>query len=479
MKVRFAPSPTGYLHIGNARTALINFIAASKENSEYILRIEDTDRERSTRESEESIINDLQWLGIKWNEGPDIGGPGGPYRQSERYDTYRGYADTLISEGKAYYCYCSQDELDEERKKAETEKRPIVYSGRCRNLDNTARKKFEQEGRKPTIRFHVPDGKTITVKDMIKGDVVFTSENIGGDFIIFRSDGNPIFNFIVIIDDALMGVTHVIRGEDHLSNSPKQILVAEALGLPVPVYAHHSLILGPDRSKLSKRHGITSVAVYRDEGYLAEALVNYLALLGWAAENDEEILSLDEIIRQFDLPAIGKSAPVFDFQKLRWMNSIYIREKPLDEVIELMSPYLKKAGYDTASIAPEKIKKAVSILRGYCELLSDIGPLAGIILDEICEPDEDAATLLKDPDSQPLIKAAADIIKNLDPNSFKDKLIPAIKEETGLKGKKLFHPARAMLTGRLNGPELDLILDAIGYESCKKRIDFCAEKFTI
>jgi glutamyl-tRNA synthetase len=477
MRVRFAPSPTGFLHIGNARTALINFIMAAKNGAEYLLRIEDTDRERSTKESEISILRDLKWLGINWVEGPDIGGPCGPYRQSERYDIYNEYAKRLIDEGKAYYCYCSADELEESRKKAEEEKRGFVYSGKCRNLNEADRKALEAAGHKPVIRFRVPDGETITVRDMLKGDVQFSSENIGGDFIIVRSDGNPIFNFIVIIDDALMKITHVIRGEDHLSNTPKQILVAKALGLPVPVYAHHSLILGPDRSKLSKRHGITSVAVYREQGYLKEALVNYLALLGWAAESGQEVMTFEELVRQFDLKDIGQSAPVFDFQKLRWMNSIYIREMPLDEAVEFFKPHLASAGYDPAVYGDDAVTKAVSLLRPYCEVLSDIGALAGIVLDEVCVPDEETSAHLSEPDSAALVKAASEVIEELNSADFREKLIPLIKERSGFKGKKLFHPARAVLTGRLNGPDLDLVMEALGYDKCRARIKYCAERF--
>ena len=282
MRLRFAPSPTGYLHIGNARTAVVNYVIARKFNAAYVLRIEDTDMERSSAESERSILEDLSWLGIRWDEGPGAGGEYGPYRQSERFDIYRDYTRRLLENGSAYHCYCSPEELEAMRREAQAAGRPFVYPGRCRNLSEAEKKRLESEGRSPTVRFHVPEGRSIEVDDLIKGRVLFGSENIGGDFIIVRSDGVPMYNYIVIIDDALMKISHVIRGEDHLTNTPKQIMIARALDLPVPQYAHLALVLGPDRSKLSKRHGITSVKMYRREGYLPEALVNYLSMLGWA-----------------------------------------------------------------------------------------------------------------------------------------------------------------------------------------------------
>ena len=323
MRLRFAPSPTGYIHIGNVRTAVYNFLLAKKNNADFILRIEDTDEERSSKEYEEMLIEDLKWLGVKWDEGPDIGGKHGPYRQSERYDIYKEYTDKLLESGHAYNCYCTPEELDEMRAKASAENRQIVYSGRCRNLTDAERNAFEAEGRKPSVRFRIPEDSKIEVKDVIKGSVVFDSENIGGDFIIVRSGGVPMYNYLVVIDDALMGITHVIRGEDHLSNTPKQILIAKALGFPAPEYAHHGLMLGPDRSKLSKRHGITSLRNYREMGYLPEALINYLSLLGWTSDTGKEKLSVEEITGQIDISRLSNSPAVFDFEKLKWSAADY------------------------------------------------------------------------------------------------------------------------------------------------------------
>ncbi len=478
MRVRFAPSPTGYLHIGNARTAVINYLVSKKNNAPLVLRVEDTDLERSTKESEISIMDDLKWLGIEWTEGPDLGGNFGPYRQSERFDIYKEYTDKLIAEGKAYHCYCTKEELDEMRAQEKDGKESFVYPGKCRNLTREEKDRYEAEGRKPTVRFRIPEGKEITVKDMIKGDVTFSSENIGGDFIIVRSDGTPIYNYIVTIDDTLMGITHVIRGEDHLSNTPKQILVAEALGLPVPLYAHMPLVLGPDRSKLSKRHGITSVDLYRKEGYLPEALMNYLSMLGWATESGEEILSTDEIISQFEVTSMGKSAAIFDFKKLKWMNSIYIKNYDEDKIISLLKPEVEQAGYDLNAIDENQLREILLLMRNYCEVLSDIRNYIGMFLEEVNEPDEEAAAMLKEDYSHEIIRAAHELISSeINENNFASETVSLIKSNTTQKGKKLFMPIRAMLTGRLKGPELDMALPLIGFENCRKRIEYCYKTY--
>ncbi|OHD63648.1 MAG: glutamate--tRNA ligase [Spirochaetes bacterium RBG_13_51_14] len=478
MRVRFAPSPTGFLHMGNARTAIINYLIAKKNSSAMVLRIEDTDRERSTRESEESIYRDLAWLGIAWDEGPDVGGVYGPYRQSERFGLYRTYTDRLMREGNAYHCYCTREELEEIKKGPDGGAESYVYSGRCRTLSDGERKKFEADGRKPTVRFRVPGNVPVVVQDRVKGPVEFNSSNIGGDFIIVRSDGIPVFNYIVIIDDALMNISLVIRGDDHLSNTPKQLLVARALDLPEPEYAHLPLIMGPDRSKLSKRHGITSVEMYRKQGYLPEALMNYMAMLGWSSESGAEILPLGEIVRQIDLANLSKNAPVFDFQKLRWMNGNYIRDYPLSAVTDLFIPHIIQAGYPADTIDRGRLEDIVSILRKYCEILSDIGHLAGIFFDEVCEPDEEADTMLKSEDGGTVIRAVRGLIRSeLTEENFAVDLISRVKEATSLKGKSLFMPVRAVITGRQKGPELDQAMPLIGYDKCKKRIEYCYARY--
>jgi len=478
MRLRFAPSPTGFLHIGNVRTAICNFIIAKKYNAPFILRIEDTDMERSSVESEKSILEDLRWLGIEWDEGPDIGGDYGPYRQSERFDIYKEYTERLINEGKAYYCYCTQGELERMRLESVSKDKSFIYPGKCKNLSQKEKNSFISEQRKPSVRFKLPADEFIVVNDLIKGRVSFDSENIGGDFIIVRSDGVPIYNYIVIIDDALMEITHVIRGEDHLSNTPKQILIAKALNLPIPEYAHHALVLGPDRSKLSKRHGITSVQTYKREGYLPNALVNYLIMLGWATESGEEILPFDEIIKEIEIENLSKSASIFDFQKLRWMNSHYIRNEPLDEISSLLIPYIKEAGYNFEGLDMEWLDRVINLLRGYCEILSDIKNLISIFIEDVPEPDENTNKLFEDEDSKSVIKEAYRLINSeINEENISADLIKGIKKNTSIKGKKLFLPVRGILTGRLQGPELDQAIPLIGYNRCKKRIEYTFKKY--
>ncbi len=476
MRVRFAPSPTGFLHIGNARTAVINYIVSKKYNADLVLRVEDTDIERSTIESERSIMDDLRWLGIEWTEGPDMGGNFGPYRQSERFDIYAEYTKKLLSEGKAYHCYCTKEELEDMRKDSEGKTTSFEYSGKCRHLTAEQKAAYETEGRKPTVRFQVPPNEKIQFDDHLKGSVEFDSGNIGGDFIIVRSDGVPVYNYIVVIDDALMEVSHVVRGEDHLSNTPKQILIARALGINVPEYAHLPLIVGSDRAKLSKRHGITSVNLYREEGYLPQALVNYLTSLGWSTEAGSEIMPFDEMLKEFELDKLGKSSAIFDFQKLKWMNNAYIKQLPGNELAPLFSPYIEKAGYDINTIESELLNGLSELLKGNCEVLSDIKAFAGIFLDNVCKPDDEADAMLNEDYAVAVIKAASDIAASLTPENFTD-FLEMLKEKSGQSGKKLFMPARAIITGRLKGPDLHRALPLIGLDRLLQRINFCGEKY--
>ena len=477
MRVRFAPSPTGYLHIGNARTAVINNLINRKNNGTLVLRIEDTDLERSSKESELSIMESLRWLGIQWDEGPDVGGKFGPYRQSERLGIYQNYTNKLLESRKAYPCFCGKEETDELKKDAESGQKS--FRDPCRDLSHEESDDRMKSGKPFAVRFRVPENETIRLRDHSKGLIEFNSDNIGGDFVIVRTDGMPVYNYIVIIDDALMNITHVIRGEDHLSNTPKQILIARALGLPVPEYTHLALVLGPDRSKLSKRHGITSVDLYRDEGYLPEALVNYLAMLGWATESGEEILTVDDIIRQIEHTNLAKSAAVFDFQKLKWMNSIHIRNYPVEKLPDLFEPFIIKAGYSYMGIDKTRLGEILNLSRANCELLSDIGSVIGIFLSDIPNFTEEARQLLSDPASQKIITAAHEIIGILDAENFADQIIQKVKESTGAGGKSLFHPIRAILTGSLQGPDLKKSIPLIGYERCRKRVEHCNAIFCV
>ena len=325
IRVRFAPSPTGYLHIGNVRTALFNYLFAKKHNGSFILRIEDTDFDRVKKEYEDSILENLKWLGLNWNEGPDCGGSYAPYRQSERINTYKEYADKLLNEGRAYKCFCSGEELERKRRESLSKGLPPRYDGKCFRLSREEIASYEQKGIKPSTRFKVKDGM-IEFEDIIRGKISFKGSDIG-DFVILRSDGIASYNFAAAIDDALMEITHVIRGEDHLSNTPRQILLNQAIGFDIPKFAHLSMILGPDKSRLSKRHGAESVTELKEEGYLSEAVINYLSLLGWSSEDGREIMPLTDIIKNFSLERVSKSPAVFDIKKLKWINSHYIKNK--------------------------------------------------------------------------------------------------------------------------------------------------------
>ncbi len=352
MRVRFAPSPTGQLHVGNARTALFNWLLARGAGGTFILRIEDTDVERSTRESESAIVRDLRWLGLDWDEGPDIGGAHGPYRQSERLHLYQSYATELLSAGAAYYCFCSTAQLDAERQDALANGRPARYAGTCRRLSREQAAARIAAGERPAIRFRVPEERDVVFTDAVRGDVRFQTDVIG-DPIIVRADGTPAYNFAVVVDDALMEVTHVVRGEDHISNTPRQILLYEALGFAPPTFAHLSLVMGPDHSPLSKRHGATSVAEFRGKGYLPEALVNYLALIGWSPGGGDELLPIDELARRFSLEAVGHSAGVFDEEKLAWANRHYLKIADPTRLAELALPYFNEAGVDDERPMPQ------------------------------------------------------------------------------------------------------------------------------
>ena len=328
IRVRFAPSPTGPFHIGGARSALFNWLFARKMGGKLVLRIEDTDLERSSRESEENIKAALKWLGLNWDEGIDVGGEYGPYRQTERLELYKKYTDQLLAEGKAYYCYCTDEELEAERQALSAKGQMPRYMGKCRNLTSEQIEQYEAEGRKPTVRFRVPADQQILVRDMVRGDVVFDSNGIG-DFVIVKSDGIPTYNYAVVIDDALMKISHVIRAEEHLSNTPRQCLIYDALGFTQPTFGHISLILGKDRTKMSKRHGATSVDQYRQLGYLPEGIDNFLALLGWAPNSEQEIFSMEELIQAFSMEHVAKNPAVFEIDKLNWITQLYMRQ--LDE----------------------------------------------------------------------------------------------------------------------------------------------------
>jgi len=470
VRVRFAPAPTGLLHIGNARTALFNHLYAKHHHGRFILRIEDTDIERSTEASIDAILEDLNWLGIRWEEGPDQGGPEGPYRQSQRLPVYRRYAGQLLQEGKAYKCFCSPERLEALRKEQLSKGKMPRYDGRCRSLTDKEILSLELEGQPSVLRFHVKRG-AITFADLIHRGMTFDAEGIG-DFIIVRSDGMAAYNFACVVDDHLMHISHVIRGDDHLSNTPRQILLYQALGWKPPAFAHHPLILGPDRSPLSKRHGATAVSQYRQEGFLPEALLNYLVLLGWTPPSREEVLSLEKIIEEFSLSAISRNAPVHSLKKLEWFNSIYLRQKDEASLTELLAPYLEKAGVPARNLDHSYLKKVVSILKENLVVLSQAEGYLGIFFDEKFFIEDDARTMLGNPDHRKTLDQVLRVVESISEitGDAWPSLHAQLENETGRKGKDLFAPLRAATTGKTKGPELAKTLPLLGKERIIRRL---------
>jgi len=475
VRVRFAPAPTGLLHIGNARTALFNYIFAKRHGGTFILRIEDTDLERSTEASIEHILEDLLWLGIHWDEGPDREGPSGPYRQSLRLSLYRDYIEKLLQDEKVYKCFCSNERLEALRKEQISKGEMPRYDGRCRSLSKEEASRLEAEGLRPVLRFRIGKG-AIAFEDMIHGKMRFESEGMG-DFIIIRSDGMAAYNFACVIDDHLMHVTHVIRGEDHLSNTPRQILIYQTLGWQPPVFAHHPLILGGDRSPLSKRHGATAVSQYREEGFLPEALVNYLVLLGWTSPSGEEILPFERIVQDFSLGAVSKSAPVFDRKKLEWLNSHYIREKADEPLSELLLPYIEKAGLPIHQVEPNFLAEISGLLKENIIVLSQIEEYLGIFFDEKFLFDDRAKTVLSDSRNRETLLVILKVLEALPEITPEDgpTLLSQLEEKTGRKGKGLYAPFRAGVTGKMKGPELIKTLPLLGKERIIRRLKMALE----
>ncbi len=459
MRVRFAPSPTGQLHVGNARTALFNWLLARGQGGTFILRIEDTDLERSTRESEQAILEDLRWLGLQWDEGVEVGGPHGAYRQTERMQTYVDHTNRLLRDGKGYYCFCSPETLDAHRKAQLAAGLPPKYAGTCRNipLEEAARRKAAGEA--PVVRLKVPEGRNVTFNDIVRGEVTFHTDVIG-DPVLVRSDGIPAYNFAVVVDDALMEVTHVIRGEDHISNTPRQVLLYEAFGYTPPAFAHLSLVMGPDHAPLSKRHGATSVKEFRDKGYLPEALVNYLALIGWSPGNNEELLPAEELARRFRLENVSHAAGVFDEDKLAWANRHYLRLCASDRLARLAEPYLRARGFLTGEFAARSQAWLEWVLPSVAGSVDRLPQLA----DRIETVFQWRAPAIPTEEEKVVAPVLADVLLDAPPLLNRDLFRDAanrVKERTGLKGKALFHPIRTILTGAHDGPELDVIVPAI------------------
>jgi glutamyl-tRNA synthetase len=491
-RVRIAPSPTGPLHIGTARTALFNYLFARRTGGTFILRLEDTDVARSTVAFEEDILTGLHWLGLAWDEGPDSAGgedrgPFGPYRQMQRLDRYREAADDLLERDLAYPCYCSPDELEADRKAQEAAHQPPRYVGRCANLTPEERAARESEGRRGALRFRVPPG-VVAFDDLVRGHVEIDAFNLGGDFVIVRSDGTPLYHFTVVVDDAAMEISHVIRGEDHLSNTPKHILLFQALGHEVPAFAHLPLIYNPDRTKMSKRKSQTAISDYIAQGFIREALVNYLALLGWSTGSEEEILSLDELAARFDLEHVQKGGAVFDRERLEWLNGQWIRKLGPDELIARLEPFLVReleAKRIDRLPDPEELRALLPIIQERLPRLDAVGDLAGFLWVDELRPDRallvpkrwDASTT-----EAALAAARATIAESVGDLTFEaDELEPplrALAAERGWKVGDLFMAIRVAVTGRTATPPLFDTLVALGRERTLARLDRAIETLT-
>ncbi|HYA13164.1 MAG TPA: glutamate--tRNA ligase [Syntrophales bacterium] len=458
VRTRFAPSPTGFLHIGGARTALFAWLYARHYNGRFILRIEDTDQLRSTEESTRAILDALTWLGLDWDEGP--------FFQAQRVDLHRQMVKKLLDEGKAYYCVCTPDELEEKRKRALAEGRKPKYDGTCRdkNLPKSANS---------VVRFRCPHTGITVVNDLVKGMITFSNEELD-DLVIERSDGYPTYNFAVVVDDAQMEITHVIRGDDHVNNTPRQILLYEALGYKIPQFGHVSMIMGSDKTRLSKRHGATSVMAYKEMGYLPEALVNYLVRLGWSY-GDQEIFSLDELIRLFSLDSVGKSAAIFNPEKLLWLNQYYIKECPTERLVREMIPFWKRLGVDTTNQA--LLGNVVDDLKSRAKTLVELAESSLFYFtDDVAYESEAANTFLK-AEMADHLKAVAEGIPSLQDYTKKgmETFLRALAEKRGIKLKVIAQPLRVAITGKTVSPGIDEVMITLGKERVIKRINKAIE----
>ncbi|MEK6543571.1 MAG: glutamate--tRNA ligase [Elusimicrobiota bacterium] len=476
VRVRFAPSPTGFLHVGGARTALFNFLFAKKLKGTFVLRIEDTDEMRSSDQSTLQIFESMKWLGLSWDEGPDpedpakSKGPHAPYFQMQRVDLYRKHAEELKAKGVLYECYCSEEELDADRKHAMLEKRPPRYSKRCRHLTDEQKAKAQAQGRKAVYRFAVPTDQEVAFDDIVRERVVFPADQLE-DFIVIKSSGGPTYNFCCVVDDHLMEISHVIRGDDHISNTPKQVLLYKAFGWQPPKFAHISMILGADGSRLSKRHGATGVMDFREQGYLPYAVVNYLALLGFATTDSQDIFDTDKgwdmLVEKFELERCQKSPAVFDYTKLTWMNGIYIRRLSKDQLLDAVRPYL------TGAAAPvSQLKEFVALEQEKYQLLSDAPKLLDFFFTETYAYRWEELKALK-------IEGLEQVYQELEAECAKlvdfscaaiEQMLKGLAKRLGKKNAHVFHPLRFAVSGRLQGPSLFHMAEALGKDKVISRL---------
>lgn len=475
IRVRFAPSPTGYLHVGGARTALFNYLFAKHNDGKFILRIEDTDLERSTAESEQSLLNTMEWLGFKWDEGPGVGGEYGPYRQSERMDIYKKVAQQLVEQGKAYEAYVYPEELEKIREELLAQKKSPHYNEEMLSQFDTSerREEYKAKGIEPVIYFKMPY-KDYTINDLIKGEVTFKKGTVG-DFVILRSTGLPTYNFAVVVDDALMKISHVIRGDDHLSNTLRQLAVFEGMEYPLPEFAHVSMILGPDGARLSKRHGATSVEKYQEMGYLPQSIMNYLALLSWSHPDEKEIMSMEEMVKEFTIERVNSSAAIYDEQKLRWMNGVYIRELDDDELTRYAKKYIIASGLmdETHFKSNYKwIREAVGSLKKKIHQFDEIPEKLEVFFKEPIFKKE-WVQQIKDDDTDPAFIELYHQVKSADSWNIPDiyQLFKEVAKRVKVNSKKFYHMLRVVLTGEEDGPELVNVIHLIGRNQMLKRLE--------
>lgn len=478
VRTRYAPSPTGHLHIGGARTALFSYLYARNKGGSFIIRIEDTDQSRHVETGIDSQLHGLKWLGLDWDESVDVGGPYGPYRQLERLSIYKEYMDRLIAEGRAYYCYCTGEELEAEREAQEARGETPRYGGRCRSLTAAQAEALRAEGRVPTVRFRVPEDVAYAFEDEVRGRVEFPSNEIG-DWIVARPDGIPTYNFAVVIDDHLMRITHVIRGEEHLSNTPRQLMVYEAIGAEPPSFAHLPLILNQERKKMSKRDEsiIQFIEQYRELGYLPEAVLNFIALLGWSPGGEQELFGKEEIAGLFGLNRISKSGAVFDTEKLNWMNNHYLRQADLNRVVDLAIPHLARAGRIPAELDAAGREWVTALVALYVEQLryaAEIVELTPMFFEASPAFEEEAGELLKEDHVPAVLRSFEAQVRAASGETFTadgiKAMLKAVQSETGYKGKQLFMSVRAALTGQTHGRDLNQTLVLLGRDKVLDRL---------
>ncbi|GAB2480067.1 glutamate--tRNA ligase [Alkalibacterium psychrotolerans] len=479
VRVRYAPSPTGHLHIGNARTALFNYLFARHHGGDFIIRIEDTDRKRQVETGEQSQLDNLKWLGIDWDESADVGGPYGPYRQSERLDFYDPLIDQLLASNRAYKCYCTSEELEAEREAQRARGEMPHYSGKCANLTASEQREKEEEGITPVIRIRVPKGSTYTFDDMVKGTITFEADSVGGDWVIRKRDGMPTYNFAVAVDDHYMKITHVLRGDDHIANTPKQMMVYEAFEWKTPEFGHMTLIINSETGKkLSKRDEtiLQFIEQYRELGYQPEALFNFITLLGWSPVGEDELFSKQEFIDMFDHKRLGTSPAAFDDKKLEWISNQYVKNMDLDELTLKAVPHLVKAGYASENPTPEQsewVKKLVSLYQEQMSYAAEITKLATLFFEDSLEFSDEEKEILNGETVPQVLDAFASQLKEVEPFEAAaiKKSIKAVQKETGVKGKNLFMPIRVAVTGQQHGPQLNDAIELLGRDKALANLE--------